>query len=166
MTNGNPLSPADVQRALDALGLEIRVREFERSTATAAEAAEAIGTDLGSIVKSLCFAVSGEPVLVLTAGDRNVDDRKLAALHGVGRKKVRIAPAEDAIAWTGYAPGGVPPVGHRNPLPVLIDQTLTRFTTVYAAAGSANTIFPITPDGLVSITGGRVVDVSRAPSAA
>lgn len=153
---------ADVETALKGLGLETRVMTFDDSTATAPQAAEAIGTELGSIVKSLCFVVAGQPVIVLTAGDRRVDDRKLSALYGVGRKKVKIADAETTITATGYAPGGVPPVGHRTTLTVLIDETLARFETVYAAAGTENAIFAVPYETLVEITGGRVADVAKA----
>ncbi len=156
------LGSADVAAALEGLGLELRVMTFEGSTATAPEAAEAVGTELGSIVKSLCFVVAGEPVIVLAAGDRRVDDRKLSALCGVGRKKVRIADAETTVAETGYAPGGVPPVGHRRALPVWIDETLSRFETVYAAAGEENAIFAVPYETLVEVTGGRVADLAKA----
>jgi Cys-tRNA(Pro) deacylase len=156
------LTPDDVQQALDALGLEIQVQQFETSTATAQEAADSIGTELGTIVKSLCFVVVDEPVIVLAAGDHRIDDRKLAALYDVGRKKVKIADAETTLQTTGYLPGGVPPVGHLNPLPVLIDDTLGRFDLVYAAAGSPNAIFPIPFKTLCEITGGRVVDLAKA----
>ncbi len=156
----DPLSPADVQAALDALDVDVRVQTFDTSTATAQQAADSIGTALGSIVKSLCFVVNGEPVIVLGAGDRRIDTRKLAALRKVGRKKVKMATAEQSVALSGYAPGGVPPVGHRTALPVYIDATLGRFETVYAAAGAANTIFPIAFEALVRITGGAVVDLA------
>jgi prolyl-tRNA editing enzyme YbaK/EbsC (Cys-tRNA(Pro) deacylase) len=156
------LGSADVEAALEGLGLETRVMTFDDSTATAPEAAEAIGTALGSIVKSLCFVVAGQPVIVLTAGDRRVDDRKLSALYGVGRKKVKIADAETTIATTGYGPGGVPPVGHRRALPVWIDETLARFEIVYAAAGSEKDIFAVPYETLVEVTGGRVADLAKA----
>lgn len=154
-------TPQDVQAVLEALGLELRVQVFDASTATAPQAAAAIGTELGSIVKSLCFVVDGQPVLVLAAGDRLVDDRKLAALYGVGRKKVRIADAETTLRATGYAPGGVAPVGHPQPLPILIDATFERYEVVYAAAGSPNAIFPIPLPTLIQITGGRLVDIAK-----
>ncbi|NLD42094.1 MAG: YbaK/EbsC family protein [Chloroflexi bacterium] len=154
-------TPADVQAALDAAGLAIRVRVMEGSTATAQQAADSIGTDLGSIVKSLCFLVDGQAVLVLAAGDRTVDDRKLAGHYGVSRKKVRIADADTTIAVTGYAPGGVPPLGHARPLPVLIDASLGRFATVYAAGGSPRTIFPISFALLVEATGGQVLELAK-----
>lgn len=154
-------TPQDVQAVLENLGLDVRIQVFEDSTATAPQAAAAIGTELGSIVKSLCFLVDGSPVLVLAAGDKRVDDRKLAALYGVGRKKVCIADAETTVQATGFAPGGVAPVGHPEPLPILIDSTFERYEMVYASAGSPNAIFPIPLPTLVQITGGQLVDVAK-----
>ncbi len=104
--------------------------------------------------------VDGTPVLVLAPGDRSVDDRRLARRYGVTRKKVRLASAEETMAATGYAPGGVPPVGLVRPLPVLVDASLGRFETVYAAAGSSHAIFPIAYARLVEITGGEVLDLA------
>ncbi|MBN1285449.1 MAG: YbaK/EbsC family protein [Anaerolineae bacterium] len=157
-----PLTPEHVQAALDALDAGVTVRTFETSTATAQDAADSIGTTLGSIVKSLCFIIDeAQPVVVLCAGDRQIDTRKLAALYDVGRKKVKMATAEESIEITGYVLGGVPPVGHRTPMPVYIDATLSRFETVYAAAGSPNAIFPIRFDALVEITGGVVADLVK-----
>lgn len=156
-----PLTPDHVQAALDALGLDIRVRVFDASTATSQQAADAIGTELGSIVKSLCFFIDNEPVIVLGSGDQRMDERKLGALRGVSRKKVKMATAEQSIAVTGYAPGGVPPVGHRTRLPVYIDDMLARYEMVYAAAGSSSAIFPIPFKTLVAITGGVVADLAR-----
>jgi Cys-tRNA(Pro) deacylase len=158
---GTPRTPGDVQAALDVLGLGITVQIFETSTATAQQAADSIGTSLGSIVKSLCFTVDGRPVVVLTAGDKRVDERKLGALYGVGRKKVRIADEATTIAATGYAPGGVPPLGHVAELPIIIDETLSRFETVYAAAGSPNAIFPVAFETLVEVSGGQVADIVK-----
>jgi Cys-tRNA(Pro) deacylase len=154
-----PLTPQDVQQALDELDLAIQVQELDSSTATAPEAAASIGTSLGSIVKSLVLMVNGEPIVVLTAGDRKVDTRKIAAMFEVGRKKVKIAKPEECIEHVGFAPGGVSPFGHRTTVPVYIDQSLARFETVYAAAGSPYAIFPIAYDVLVEKTGGQVVDI-------
>lgn len=156
-----PLSPDDVKEALKSLGLTIEVQTFEQSTRTAQEAAAALSAPLGSIVKSLCFIVEDQPVIVLTAGDKRVDDRKLGALYRVGRKKVKIADAETTLGITGYAPGGVPPVGHKRQIPIVIDDTLGRFEIVYAAAGSANAIFPIPYASLVKVSQGNVTDVVK-----
>ncbi len=157
-----PLSPADVQTALDELGTGITIRFFEHSTATSQMAADNIGCTLGQIVKSLAFVVDGQPILVLASGDQRVDDRKIAAIYHVGRKKVRIATPEECLDIYGYAPGGVPPVAHRTAgLPTLIDDSLRRYEVVYAAGGAHNAIFPLTPPQLEAITGGQWVDVVR-----
>jgi len=153
--------PQDVQAALDELGVSATICYHDLTTATAQQAADAIGTPLGSIVKSLCFLLDQEPVVVLVAGDRSVDDRKLARHFGVSRKKVRIADAQTTQDVTGYAPGGVPPVGHAQAVSVLIDQSLARFETIHAAAGSPHAVFATTFDGLVQITSGRVMDLAR-----
>ena len=155
------LTPDDVQKALEKLNLDIKIQTFSESTRTAPEAAAAIGTELGSIVKSLCFTVNGDPVVILTAGDQRVDDRKVAEHYGVSRKKVKIAGAETTVEATGYAPGGVPPVGHTQALPILIDQSLNRYELVYAAAGSPYSIFPISFETLVEITDGQVLDLTK-----
>jgi Cys-tRNA(Pro) deacylase len=156
-----PLDSNDVQNALDALNLNIPVQEFSTSTATAQEAADSIGTELGSIVKSLAFMINKEPVVVLVSGDMRADQRKLADTFGVGKKKVKIAKFDECVELIGYEPGGVPPLGHRRPVPVYIDEKLSRFETVYAAAGSPNHIFPIAYAKLVEITDGTVIDMAE-----
>jgi Cys-tRNA(Pro) deacylase len=140
-------------------GLDISVVELDKSTRTAQLAAEAIGTELGSIVKSLVFLADGKPALVLVAGDRRADTKKLAQV--LEAKKVKIADAETVRAETGFAIGGVPPVGHHTPLPTIIDRSLSRFETVYAAAGSPRAVFPIAYDTLLQISAGQVVDVTE-----
>lgn len=157
-----PLTPADVQAALDRLNLGIKIHLFENSTATSQLAADNIGCQLGQIVKSLAFIVDEQPIVVLASGDQRVDDRKLAALFQVGRKKVKVATPEQCIAIYGYAPGGVPPLAHRTPgLPVYLDDSLQRYQQLYAAGGAHNAIFPITLTQLVEITGGQFADLKR-----
>jgi Cys-tRNA(Pro) deacylase len=156
-----PLTPQDVDAAIKANGLDIELRTFDDSTATSIQAAENIGTPLGSIVKSLVFMVEDKPIVVLTSGDQTVDDRKIAAIYGVGRKKVKIAKPEQCIEHIGYAPGGVPPFGHRTKVPIYVDETLDRFELVYAAGGSPNTIFPIAFSTLVEKTGGIITDLIK-----
>ena len=150
-----------VQAALDILGLGIHVVEFEASTATAPEAAAAAGCELGAIVKSLLFLIDGQPHLVLVAGDRMADHKKLAARFEVGKKRVKLADAETVLRVTGYEVGGVSPVGHPVKLPTLVDASLSRFETVWAAAGAHNAVFPIAFSELVEITGGRVVALTE-----
>jgi len=153
---------ARVQAALDALELGIQVRRFEAPTATAAQAAAAIGCELGAIVKSLCFTIDGQPVLVLAAGDRRVDPKALRRIFQVSKKKVKIAEPATVLAATGFVVGGVPPLGHPEPLPILIDKSLARFETVYAAAGSGDTIFPIAYEALLEATHGAVHELTIA----
>lgn len=108
------LTPDYVQAALDAFHLGITIRLCPHSTATAPLAAEAIGCEVGQIAKSLCFVVHDRPILVMASGDQRVDDRKLAALLGVTRKAVAFATPDQCVEHFGYAPGSVPPVGHRQ----------------------------------------------------
>lgn len=158
----NQQSPEDVQRALDALGLNVEIRTFETSTATSQQAADSIGCELGQIAKSLAFIVNGDPVMVVASGDQRVDYRKLAARFDVSRKKVKTASAEECVEIFGYAPGGVPPVGHRTPdIPIILDDSLRRYDLIYAAAGAHNAIFPIALDQLAAATGGVFADVRQ-----
>jgi len=159
------LTPDDVQAALDARNLGIKIRFFETPTATSQQAADNIGCQLGQIIKSICFLVDEQPVIVLTSGDQKVDDRKLADLHNVGRKKVKAANADQLVAIYGYEPGSVPPFGHRTTIPTYIDETLKRFDQLYAAGGAHNAIFPITLNQLVAATDGKVMDVVKEQSA-
>jgi prolyl-tRNA editing enzyme YbaK/EbsC (Cys-tRNA(Pro) deacylase) len=152
---------ARVQAALDIYGLGIHVVKFEVSTATAPEAARACGCALGAIVKSLLFLIDGQSWLVLVAGDRQAAHKALGARFGVGKKKVRLADADTVLRLTGYEVGGVPPVGHATPLSVLVDESLSRFETVWAAAGEHNTVFPIAYSQLVQITCGQVAALTE-----
>lgn len=157
-----PLTPDDVQRAIDAFDPTIRIQHFETSTATSELAAAAIGCELGQIAKSICFLVDGQPVLVVASGDQLVDDRKLASYFKVGRKKVKLAKPEDCLTIFGYLPGGVPPVGHRTPgITVLLDETMRRFAVMYAAAGTSQDNFGVALPQLEAMTGGTFADVVK-----
>ncbi len=156
--------PEHVQAALVGAGVDTKITMLEDSTRTAALAAEALGTDLGSIVKSLIFLADGQPVLVLVAGDRQADPAKLKML--LAAQRVTLADAERVQQETGFSVGGVPPVGHKHPLPTWVDASLGRFETVYAAAGSPHAIFPIAFEALVRLTHGHVADVTKDSSAA
>ncbi|MBC7871772.1 MAG: YbaK/EbsC family protein [Chitinophagaceae bacterium] len=156
------LTPADVQNALKRLNLDVKIQTFEASTATSQQAADAIGCELGQIVKSLAFIIDDQPILVLASGDQRIDDKKLAAIFNVGRKKVKTATAEECVSIYGYAPGGVPPFGHRiSGLPTYLDDSLQRYEQLFAAGGSPNAIFPLTLTQLVAATGGQFADVKR-----
>ncbi|MEE8391650.1 MAG: YbaK/EbsC family protein [Anaerolineae bacterium] len=154
--------PVKVQAALKAAGLDVDVVRLQENARTAQLAADALDTALGSIVKSLLFLADGEPVLVLVAGDRRADPAKLKKL--LSARRVMIADAERVRSETGFSIGGVPPVGHRQPLLTWIDGSLGRFETVYAAAGHPRVVFPIAFEALVRITDGNVADVTESPA--
>jgi len=154
-----PAATERVQSALTALGIFAEIVEYPQGTRTAADAAAAIGTTVGQIVKSLVFLADGRPVLVLASGRNHVDTTKLARTAGATR--IERADADRVRAETGFAIGGVPPVGHAKPLEVFVDEDLLRYEVVYAAAGTPTAIFPITPPDLVRATGGRAADLAR-----
>ncbi len=149
-----------VKEALAALGLGSEVQELAASTRTAPEAAAAVGCQVAQIVKSLVFrgARSGKPLLALVAGSNRASEARLADHFG---EPVARADADFVRAHTGFAIGGVPPVGHPSPLEVIIDRDLMDFTTVWAAAGSPFAVFSLAPAELQRVTGGRVVDLKE-----
>ena len=150
------MKPA-VQRVFTALreqGVEPQIVEFAESTRTAEEAARAVGTSVERIVKSLVFAAGDQPILALVSGSNRVAPARLADALGA---PIRRADADLVRAATGFAIGGVPPIGHATPLPVVLDEDLLQYDTVYAAAGTPNAVFPIAPGDLLRVTGARVV---------
>ncbi len=156
------MKPATAESALKvqaALGAEFEVLEFDASTRTAADAAEAIGCTVAQIAKSLLFraADSKRPVLVITSGSKRVDEAKVSTLLG---EKIDRADANFVREQTGFAIGGVPPLAHRVQPVVFIDETLLEFETIWAAAGTPNAVFQLRPDDLIPLSGGLVSDVS------
>lgn len=146
-----------VADALAAAGVPGRVRQLTDSARTAAEAAAALGCEVGAIANSLVFVSDGEPVLVLTSGRHRVDTTALAARWGRG--ELRRATPEQVRAATGQAIGGVAPVGHPSPLPTVVDEALTDYPEVWAAAGTPHTVFPTTAGELLRLTGGVLLPV-------
>ncbi|MCT9089952.1 YbaK/EbsC family protein [Streptomyces sp. ASQP_92] len=153
--------PARSRQVADRLaeaGVPGQVRELAESTRTAAEAAAALGCDVGAIANSLVFLSDGEPVLVLTSGRHKVDTDALAARWGRGR--LRRASAEQVREATGQAIGGVAPVGHPGPLPTVVDEALTDYPQIWAAAGTPRTVFPTTASELLRLTNGTLLAVT------
>ncbi len=132
-----------VHERLRAFGLDVEVRVLPESTRTAADAAAACGCELGQIVKSLvfCDAASNEPVMCLWAGDRQVPAEELG---------LRRASADEAREATGFAVGGVPPLGHDRPLRTVVDDSLRRFERVWCAAGTPNAVFEVETQALIA----------------
>jgi Cys-tRNA(Pro) deacylase len=154
-----PASSEGAMRIQAILGEAFRVLEFEQSTHSSAEAAAAIGCDVAQIAKSMLFkAVDGRPVLVVASGANRVDEKKIAALLG---KKISRADAAFVLERTGFAVGGVPPVGHATAAMTFLDQTLLGYETIWAAAGSPNAVFALTPDDLARLTGADFANVAK-----
>ena len=155
-----PTSPSvlRVQDALRALGRGHEIVDLGKSARTAADAAREVGCQVDQIVKSLVFRLrgSGQALLVVTSGAHRVDGQKVAALVG---EPIERADADFVRAETGFAIGGVAPLGHAKPILTLIDEHLLRWDAIWAAAGHPNTVFRLTPDDLVTMTGGRIVAV-------
>ncbi|MGZ4389272.1 MAG: YbaK/EbsC family protein [Gaiellaceae bacterium] len=142
---------ARVQQRLHERGLDVEVRVLPDSTRTAAEAADAVGCEVGQIVKSLVFVRDETPVMVLCAGDHRVGSERLG---------LRAASADEARAATGFAIGGVPPLGHDRELETLVDESLRRFETVWCAAGTPHAVFEVATEALIgAIPGASVTDV-------
>jgi prolyl-tRNA editing enzyme YbaK/EbsC (Cys-tRNA(Pro) deacylase) len=150
-------APQRVQRALDQLGLDIAVVHVAGSARTAEDAAVAVNAEVGQIVKSLVFSAAGRPVLALVSGANRLDTSRLAEVAGGPVERADAAAVRDT---TGYAIGGVPPVGHPSPIPVFCDRDLLRHDVVWAAAGTPHHVFPIAPEDLVRITGATVAVIA------
>jgi prolyl-tRNA editing enzyme YbaK/EbsC (Cys-tRNA(Pro) deacylase) len=154
-------SARKVQEALAAKGFQMEIREFPESTRTAVEAAEAVGCAVGQIAKSLVFRgrSSGRPLLAIASGGNRVDEKALARGSG---EKVSRADADFVREKTGFAIGGVPPVGHLEAPVTFIDRDLLAYDVVWAAAGTPNAVFAVKPADLVTLTGGEVADIKQA----
>ncbi|MET1026267.1 MAG: YbaK/EbsC family protein [Dongiaceae bacterium] len=147
-----------VRRALQAFGLEGEINYFDASTRTSADAAAAIGCSVAQIAKSVIFRVpsSDEAVLIMASGVNRVDERKVEAALG---EKIGKADAAFVRQRTGFAIGGVAPIGHTGPIRVFIDRDLQQYSEIWAAAGSPHAVFRLSPADLQRLTGGQVTDI-------
>jgi Cys-tRNA(Pro) deacylase len=154
MTQLSP-SAQKIQNALNALGFDLTVIENATSARTAREAADRVGVTLGQIVKSLIFKgkKSGKPILVLTSGANRVDVKRIKAYAG---EKIGRADADFVREVAGYAIGGVPPIAHTQRMETYLDEDLLQYDVIWAAAGTPNAIFELTPDDLQKMTNGRI----------
>jgi Cys-tRNA(Pro) deacylase len=147
-----------VQEALDDFQIQLEVVELPESTRSAVEAANAIGCRVEQIAKSLIFKTkeTNRPILVIASGVNRVNEKKLGEIVG---ESVSKADAAFVRAETGFVIGGIPPVGHSRPLAAYIDETLLKFDEIWAAAGTPNAVFRLTPEDLLRITSGEVISV-------
>ena len=149
-----------VQQALAAAGFDFQVREFPASTRTSEEAAAAIGCSVAQIAKSLVFRAreSGRPVLVMASGANRVDEKAVGRLLG---DKLERADADFVRLKTGFVIGGVPPIGHSERPACFVDADLMALVEIWAAAGTPNAVFRLTPAALVALTGGQVAEIRK-----
>lgn len=145
-----------IQDALSAKGINFTVIELPSSTRTAQDAANTIGCSIGQIVKSLIFKTkeSGQPILVLASGPNRVHEEKIEAEIG---QKITKADADFTREVTGFAIGGIPPLGHKNKIQTFIDQDLLQYAEVWAAAGTPNAVFSLKSSDLQSLTDGKII---------
>ena len=154
------LNKEPVKRAKEALknfNSEIEVIELEQTARTAVDAANSLNTEVGSIVKSLLFRNEENFLLCLVSGDKRCSLNKLKKIFN--SKDLSMASPDEVKDQTGYTIGGVSPVGHKNKLEILVDESLNRFKNLYAAAGHPNCIFKINFDELLNLTNGTVKDI-------
>ena len=151
-------SAQKVQDALSQSGLKLQVVELPASTRTSAEAAQAVGCQIGQIAKSLIFKTceTQRPILVIASGANRVDEFKIGARLG---EPIGKADAEFVRSRTGFVIGGVPPIGHIEVIKTFIDEDLLAFEQIWAAAGTPHAVFPLKPADLVKITNGEVIQV-------
>lgn len=164
MTENNlPKSAERVKAAIQAKGFDYPVVILPDSARTAVLAAQALGCEVAQIAKSLIFKTkdTGRPVLVIASGSNRVDEKRVAALVG---EKLGKADAEFVRSVTGFAIGGVPPVGHVQPLLTLIDEDLLQYEVIWAAAGVPEGVFPFPPSDLLPLTGGQLATVRKEPN--
>lgn len=157
------LTPDDLVRYIEAHHIDAEVLREVGDTPTVLDAARALGVPPEHIIKTLIFLVDGQPVVYITNGPERVNPRWLARHFGVGRKKVKLADADTVLRLTGYPAGGVPPFGHRTPLPVLINARVLTLPVVYGGGGDDRTMVRLAPDELVRVTGATVVTEDGNP---
>lgn len=147
-----------VQSVLNELGYELNVVEFSDSTRTAQDAADTIGCTVGQIAKSLIFKgkSSQKPILIIASGSNRVNEKLVKEYIG---EKLEKADADFVLEHTGFAIGGVPPIGHTEPIRTFIDEDLMEYDEIWAAAGTPNAVFKLTPKILVEISKGTVIKV-------
>lgn len=159
-----PLTPADLESHLASAGIAAEIVRLNEPTPTVARAAQVMGTSPGHIIKTMVFKVDDTTILVLAAGQARVDARLLAKAMDAKREAVRLATAVEVLNVTGYEVGGVPPLGHVQKHPVLVDESVPDQGPVYAGGGSDRALLRIEVADLVRATDGRRVPLMKRPA--
>lgn len=153
-------TPADLAATLRERGIAAELIKDIGETPTVPAAAAALGVSTDQIIKTLLFFIAGEPYAVITNGTAPVPVRSLADLFKVGKRQIKLAKADEVIAITGYPAGGVPPFGHRTPVPILLDRTVLAWDVIYGGGGDDRTLMRLTTAELLAVTGAQVVDLT------
>lgn len=158
MSSNLSKSAEKVQKVLNEFGFELNVMELSDSTRTAQEAANTIGCEVSQIAKSLIFKgkTFQKPILIVASGTNRVNEKAIKAYIG---EKLEKADADFVLEHTGFAIGGIPPIGHKNSITTLIDEDLLQYEEIWAAAGTPHAVFKLTPKILVEITKGDIISV-------
>jgi len=154
------LTSTDLQTFITEYGLSATILHLAEETATVPDAARVLGVLPEQIIKSLVFLVREKPVLAIANGTHRVDARRLATRFGVGRKRVKLASAERALAITGYPVGAMPPFGHKTPLPTFVDLPVMALPLLYGGGGDRHAMLRLTPAELLAATGAEVLSLT------
>lgn len=162
MASGSTLTSIDLQQFIDRQRIEATILYLDEHTPTVPDAARALEVEPDQIIKSLVFKVRQEPCLVINNGTARVDRSKLAARLGVGKKQVKFASADEALAITGYVVGSMPPFGHRQKLTTFVDPEVTGFEVIFGGGGDVNAMLRLAPAELLRATAAELLPVSEA----
>lgn len=158
------LTPSDIQAYLESQGFTGEILFLEVPTPTVEAAAMAVGTTPQQIVKSILFIAGDEPILAVSCGTDRVDRRAIAAVCGVGRKKVKLASPEIVLEVSGYEVGAMPPFAHRQKIKTLLDQRVLGQPVVFAGGGAENALLRLSPEDILQSTGAQVLDLVNPPT--
>ena len=156
-------TPTDLANFIARSGIAAELVPMDVETPTVPAAAAALGVAPPQIIKSLLFLVRDAPVLVIACGDATVDRRVLGDRFGVGKKQIKLAGADEVLAILGYPVGGVPPFGHTDAVPVLLDRSVFAWDAVYGGGGDDHTLLRIAPEELVRVTKAERIELGAAP---
>jgi len=155
------LCSADLQRFIDDHHIQATILPMAAHTPTVADAARELAVETEQVIKSLVFLVAERPHLVINNGLARVDSRKLAARLAVSRRRIKLATPDQALAFTGYMVGSMPPFGHRLCLPTLVDASVAELTTVYGGGGNIDAMLRLTAAELLRVTGAQLAAISQ-----
>jgi Cys-tRNA(Pro) deacylase len=155
------MTRSDLQQFIETRSIDAVILPMAGHTSTVSDAARELNVDTDQIIKSLIFMAADRPVLVINNGTARVDRKKLAAILGVGRKRVKFANAEQALEITGYVVGSMPPFGHHQKLRTLVDSAVAEMRGIYGGGGDIDAMMRLTPAELLRVTEAEIVDVSE-----